>query len=283
MWPGREKLSAVEKELKKVEREEAKFIKNACKQKTADNWRVKLEKKIPDKTMTALQKAFSKAFYIVYEKGTGVIEKTYDAETLRKEFQINDYAMDVKGGKKEIRRIRSGAAGGNALNMAITTVEGVGLGVLGIGLPDIVIWVGMLLKGVYETALKYGYTYDSPVEKMFILQMIEIAMLSGTEQIQKHEDLTVPSFACDRDDPDEKELKEQIEKTAHAFATEMLVTKAIQGIPIVGVIGGAANPVYYHKILKYVQLQYRKRYLTEKAHTVVFPDNGCPGRGAGKH
>ena len=27
-----------------------------------------------------------------------------------------------------------------------------GLGLLGIGLPDIVLFVGMLLKGVYETA-----------------------------------------------------------------------------------------------------------------------------------
>ena len=37
--------------------------------------------------------------------------------------------------------------------------------------------------------------------------------------------------------------------------------KFVQGIPVVGVLGGAANPVYYRKILRYVQLKYRKRYL----------------------
>lgn len=63
---------------------------------------------------------------------------------------------------------------------------------------------------------------------------------------------------------DEKELKQQIERTANAFATEMLVTKFIQGLPVVGILGGAANPVYYQKIMRYVQLKYRKRYLLGK-------------------
>lgn len=62
-------------------------------------------------------------------------------------------------------------------------VEGIGLGALGIGLPDIVIWVSVLLRGVYETALKYGFDYDSPEEKLFILKMIETAMLSGEDWI----------------------------------------------------------------------------------------------------
>ena len=65
-------------------------------------------------------------------------------------------------------------------------------------------------------------------------------------------------------DSDEKELKRQIEKTANAFATEMLVTKFIQGLPVVGMLGGAANPVYYQKIMRYIQLKYRKRYLIGK-------------------
>ncbi len=64
--------------------------------------------------------------------------------------------------------------------------------------------------------------------------------------------------------PTEEELKGQIKKTADAFATDMLVMKFIQGIPVVGVIGGAANPLYYHRVMSYVQLKYRKRYLLSK-------------------
>ena len=64
--------------------------------------------------------------------------------------------------------------------------------------------------------------------------------------------------------PSKEELKEQIEQTANAFATDMLVTKFIQGLPVVGIIGGATNPVYYNKVMSYVELKYRKRYLLGK-------------------
>ena len=41
----------------------------------------------------------------------------------------------------------------------------------------------------------------------------------------------------------------------------MLLLKFIQGLPVVGILGGAANPLYYHKITAYTQLKYRRRYL----------------------
>ena len=45
----------------------------------------------------------------------------------------------------------------------------------------------------------------------------------------------------------------------------MLLAKFIQGLPVVGIIGGLMNPVYYRKILSYVRLKYRKRYLLTKS------------------
>ena len=33
---------------------------------------------------------------------------------------------------------------------------------------------------------------------------------------------------------------------------------------MVGALGGAANPVYYRRVLNYVQLKYHKRYLYQK-------------------
>ena len=64
----------------------------------------------------------------------------------------------------------------NRTNVALTTIEGVALGTLGIGLPDIIVFVGMLLKGIYQTALNYGFDYDSLDEQNFILCMIEAAL-----------------------------------------------------------------------------------------------------------
>ena len=62
----------------------------------------------------------------------------------------------------------------------------------------------------------------------------------------------------------EEILQEQIKKTASAFAVDMLVLKFIQGMPVVGFLGGAANPVYYRKVMDYVQRKYRKRYLLKQ-------------------
>ena len=45
---------------------------------------------------------------------------------------------------------------------------------------------------------------------------------------------------------------------------DMLLLKFIQGLPVVGIVGGAANPVYYKKIMDYVELKYKKRYLMGK-------------------
>jgi hypothetical protein len=52
----------------------------------------------------------------------------------------------------------------------------------------------------------------------------------------------------------------------------MLLLKFIQGLPVVGIVGGAANPVYYSKIMKYVQLKYRKRYLLKQTCGMQFAD-----------
>ncbi len=261
---GKSKLSPVERGLHKIEREEEKLIQNAKKQNSSSGWKSKLEGKIPEKTLAVLKKAFSKGFSVIFEKGSVFIEKTYDRDSIEKDFQINDYAMDIKGGRKEIGRIQSGISKNNILNTAVTAVEGIGLGALGIGLPDIVIWVGVLLRGVYETALKYGFDYNSPEEKLFILKMIEAPMLSGEDWIAVNAEVDQFILQTAHDVLGNDELKGQIEKTADAFATEMLVTKFVQGLPLVGMLGGAANPVYYHRIMKYVQLKYRKRYLLGK-------------------
>ena len=59
-------------------------------------------------------------------------------------------------------------------------------------------------------------------------------------------------------------LDEQIRETASVFAMDMLILKFIQGLPVVGILGGVANPIYYKRVLNYVQLKYRKRYLLKQ-------------------
>ena len=149
------------------------------------------------------------------------------------------------------------------LNLTMTTVEGVGLGALGIGMPDIVLFLGNLLKGIYTTALNYGYDYECRREQLLILKMMQTALSTGESWIQRNAEVE-QMLEFETVDITDDLFKQQVKDTASAFAMDMLLLKFIQGLPIVGIIGGAANPVYYGKVMKYVQLIYRKRYLLSK-------------------
>ena len=94
--------------------------------------------------------------------------------------------------------------------------------------------------------------------------MIETAMTSGADWAVLNQEVDAYFGQTVYEIPDHDRLRAQIEKTAHAFAAELLAAKFVQGLPVIGILGGAANPVYYQKIMRYVQLKYRKRYLLRK-------------------
>lgn len=255
--------NALEKELARLYKEEAKYRTQAQSKKPTP-WKKELEEKIPPKVSDGIRKGFQKAFEITFEKGDIIIDKTYNKEAKKQDFKVKDYAMDIKGGRRQLFSMKKDAQFGHALNTVLTSVEGIGLGVLGIGLPDIVLWVGMLLRGVYETSIQYGFDYEAPEERLFILKLMETPMLTGREWVKANREIDNYIEQHSHVFPDEQTLSAQMEKTASAFSTDIMVAKFIQSLPIVGVIGGAANPLYYNRVLKYVELKYRKRYLLKK-------------------
>lgn len=100
---------------------------------------------------------------------------------------------------------------------------------------------------------------------MFILTIMEASMSTGDHwnTANGYVDYYIQTDA--HVIPTEEVMKDQIEQTSNAFATDMLVMKFIQEIPIVGMIGGAMNPVYYNKVMNYVEMKHRKRYLLSEA------------------
>ena len=257
--------AALNKELQIVQKQERKLEQAAQKAKPAA-WKTELENRIPDKVYSGLESAFCKGFQLVFEQGRGVIEKGYNKESIKTDHAIRDFAVQLKGSRKELKRMHRHAVRADVFNMAMTTVEGVGLGALGIGIPDIVLFLGNLLKSVYETALNYGFDYESRQEQLLILKMMQTALSSGEDWIRGNEEVDGMLFAQNAEITDE-DFRQQIKDTANTFAMDMLILKFIQGLPLVGVIGGAANPLYHGKIMKYVQLKYRKRYLLGRKET----------------
>ena len=264
LFNSTKRKSAIAKELAAVQKKEIQLQRTAEKARPA-SWKAELERNIPDKVYSGLESAFSKGFSVVFQQGKIVIEKSYSKEEIKADHAIRDYAVQVKGDRKVLRQMKKSAKQSDLLNMAVTTAEGIGLGALGIGMPDIVLFLGMLLKGIYETALNYGFDYESRQEQLLILKMMETALSSGPDWTRKNADVD-GMLMYETVEISDETLSAQLRQTASVFAMDMLLLKFIQGLPVVGIIGGAANPIYYNKVMKYVQLKYHKRYLLAQQH-----------------
>lgn len=225
------------------------------------NWQEKIEKYVPEKFQSTLDKAFLKAFDLIFEKGTPVIEKTYNREKMEQDYKILEFVDGVKNNRSSLRAFGKHAAKSRMVNQAISAAEGVGMGVLGMGLPDIPLFLGVLLKSIYEIALSYGYAYDTIEERLFILQLIETALLREKDLLNG--DLLLNqqiSGVVSR----EITLEEQKMRTAKALSNEMLYLKFIQGIPVAGIAGGISDVVYQKKITDYAAMKYKRRFLFAK-------------------
>ena len=59
-------------------------------------------------------------------------------------------------------------------------------------------------------------------------------------------------------------LNDCIEETARCLSKELLYMKFLQGLPVVGVVGGAYDVVYMKQINKFAELKYRRRLLESR-------------------
>ena len=264
--------TALEKEWKRLLQKEEKMLFSAeNKKETKLDAKVReitgmIEEKIPEKLKDTLDTAFYKAFLLIFEKGTGVIEKTFKGEELQLEFQVNDFRVDKKPTRHSLRKLEVAGRKSKLINSAVTMVEGIGLGALGVGIPDIPVFLSMLLKGMYEMAASYGYDYNKKEEQILILRMIAAGLADGAEK--RNADRLVEEWLGFVPATKARTFEEEVEEAAEALSDAMLMTKFIQGLPVVGAAGGMNNPFVYQKVSQYAALKYKKRYLASKRQGV---------------
>lgn len=254
------KKTALEKEIESVRRKEERYLKKRAEKKVSVINRA-LEQRAPEKLQNTLIAAFSKAFALIFQKGTAVIEKTYSGDKIKKDVKVREYAAAIWGDRRSLREFSNQAGKVKRKSLLVSGAEGIGLGVFGVGLPDIPLFTAVLLRSIYETALQFGYSYETEQERRFILLLIQGALSYGDELIAvnakadeylENNVLTEETFAS------------QMDAAAAALAKELLYMKFLQGIPVAGAVGGAYDVVCLKKILDYVQLKYTKRFLTDR-------------------
>ena len=253
-------LKVVEnQETKLLNQKENKFLKT--KMKPALD---KVQEKIPASFKSGLDTAFYKGFQLVFQKGYTYIEKTYNKEKLEIEHDLNNYAIDKHSSKRHLKKLDQGSNQSKTFNQSIAALEGGLLGLLGVGLPDIPIFIAVMIKTINEIALTYGYQYDSEEEKIFILFLICGAMTKEEEQKKYNEKINSFGRSIDSSEPVDYDLEETMKETAALLSVTLLTAKLVQGVPIVGILGGAINPVIINRLGKYAKIKYKKRYLQRK-------------------
>lgn len=217
-----------------------------------------LEDKVPDKLQETLDSAFAGAFSLIFQKGTGIIEKTYDKDRIEEESRDGYRRILHRQDRRSFRDVTEKAGGSGLKNLLISGAAGIGMGAVGAGLPDIPVFTAMILKSIYEIALRYGFSYETEEEKYFILLLIQGAVADWNElqEIEEKIDVFIDTellplyYSCEG----------EIRSAAAGLSSELLYMKFLQGTPVIGVIGGVYDVVYMKKITEYAELKYRRRF-----------------------
>lgn len=252
-----------DRELKKLRKKEERILakKEGLLKSKINPVADKIEEVIPDKLRNTLESAFYNGFKIVLKKGSKYIEKLYDKEKIKAEHDVNNFSVFRKLNRKSIRSLDSVSRKSKLINATISTAEGAGLGLLGIGIPDIPIFIGVILKTVYEIALSYGFDYEKEEEQILILYLICTALTNEERQVKFNNKLDYLAEKIDLNMQVEESLEETIKLTSEVLSDSLLIAKFIQGLPIVGVLGAATNYSVINKVSNFARIKYKKRYL----------------------
>ena len=245
--------NTLEKALRKIRKKEQKYLEKFQSGKGLAN-----KIAVPQKAQEALTAAFARGLDLVLKKGDGLIRRGIPETEMIQAFCEQDNKVRQKLRAGQIRALGAQARQVRRRGSGVSLAEGIGLGALGVGLPDIPLFLGGLLRGIYQIALSYGVDVREDTEQIYLMLLLACA---GAPQQERQErlDLLAREIQAGCEIHEYLELVQR--EAAESLAQGMLAAKFIQGLPIVGVAGGIYNLPLYRRITGYAMLEYQKRYL----------------------
>ncbi len=262
----KDSLVTINYELRDCQKKEEKLLfadpmwKKAVS-KTTGSVRAKVEEKIPEKLEETLNAAFTTAFKMVFQEGKALIKKTYDKEKLKNEYVEKRVEVQTKGDRSLLKRLRQPSEKRYVKSLGVATTEGVGLGLLGIGLPDIPILIGNMIRTCTVSAQAHGLDTDRLDEQVYMLRLIRLLAMPVEERGEENTRLDVLGEDIDAGAAKSFDLEAEMQTTSERLAMTMLFSRFVMGLPIVGVAGGLYNPVIVSQLHQLAEIKYEKRLL----------------------
>ncbi len=234
-------------------REENRWRRQALRRQPGE-LRTRITEKVPEAAQSAMTAAFSAAFGAALA-GKPLLRRTASqrAEALRlaraeEQLQAPERFGSVrKTGKSTVRTAAAASA-----------VRSSGLGLLGIGLPDIPLFAASLLRNLGQIARGYGYKTSTRQERKIMLLILDAALTGGEEYSPLAEQLDRVLAGSDVPAVSEQQLADRV---AGKLAGELLAAKFLQGIPLAGAVGGVLDSRMTAQLLDYAALKYNRRFL----------------------
>lgn len=262
-----QKLILINQKLREYQKKEEKLLfKDSAIKKVAGKYTASLqqgiEEKIPDKLEETLKSAFSKAFHMIFKNGKVIIDKTYDEEAVLSNFDKKKKILGLKASKDEAKALKKDEIARYAASVGFTTAEGVGLGLLGIGIPDVPILIANLIRTCMIAAKSHGINPEESHEQNYMLMLIQLVAAPKEERAVINAKLDALGRAIDKGENALCVIENNMEEASKKLATAMLVSHFVMGLPVVGVAGGVYNTVIISQLHQLAEIKYEMRLLT---------------------
>ncbi len=258
--------NAIKKELHKVKKQEEKFLYRACSSEGSYIQSV-VSRIIPRKLNSKLNAAFGKAFGLIFSRGRMVIKKTYSEKRMKMTFEEDRKFAAAANNRLSVKSFHRKAWRLGVLDGVIAGCIGIGLGLLGRGLIDIPLFVSVAFRDIYLTALCYGFDYEKQEEQYLMMKMMEASVSSGetAEVLNEEVDRLIQKIDSGAYKYREGDIEAQIKHTSEELSNRILYLKFLQLVPVAGAVAGCSDIVYLSKVHRYINIKYRKRFLSSYA------------------
>ena len=187
--------------------------------------------------------------------------KTYDADALKSEYAQKRVGVQTQGDRSLIKRLRKPSEKRYLKSLGVATTEGIGLGLLGIGLPDIPILIGNMIRTCTVSAQSHGLNTDRTDEQVYMLRLIRLAAMPTDERRAANRQLDALGEAIDAGTEAHFDLEEEMRLTSERLSMTLLFSRFVMGLPVVGVAGGLYNPVIVSQLHQLAEVKYEARLL----------------------